>query len=107
MAAEVKGWDGEVVRKWLESRFKASQLDQDWANRHGPERRDDSDKAAAEEWVCRLTKSSATTNDQDGLMKWLQELIDKDQFHCVGVHKSVSITGGGLSEKSDLTSESY
>ena len=46
-----KAWDGELVRKWLESRVGAARLDQAAADRRGYEARDDYDKAAAEAWV--------------------------------------------------------
>ncbi len=81
-----KIWDGEIVRKWLERRFAASLDDQDQADRHGREREDAYDKAAAEEWVCRLTKSSNTTNDQQRFAEWLEGLLDRDDYHRLGVH---------------------
>lgn len=37
-------WNGEVVRKWLESRFIASQRDQDRADQRGREYEDDCNK---------------------------------------------------------------
>lgn len=81
-----KIWDGAIVRKWLERRLAASQDDQDQADRHGHEREDEYDKAAAEEWVCRLTKSSDTTNDQQRFAEWLKVLLDRDDYHRLGVH---------------------
>jgi hypothetical protein len=81
-----KEWDGEIVRKWLESRFGASLNDQDRADKHGRGYEDDYDKAAAEEWVCRVTKSSDATNDQMRFGEWLKELLGKDEYRRVGVY---------------------
>ena len=52
-----KPWDGELVRKWLDSRSQAARLEQAAADKRGYEAQDDYDKAAAEEWVCRTLKT--------------------------------------------------
>jgi hypothetical protein len=44
-----KAWDGELVRRWLESRSKAARLEQAAADKRGYEAQDDYDKAAAED----------------------------------------------------------
>ena len=86
MSEQAKRWDGEVVRKWLESPFEWSRVDQDWADKHGRERQDDYDKAAAEEYVCQLTKSSEATNDQSRLVTLLKDILAQDDFRRTGVH---------------------
>ncbi|MEG3147600.1 hypothetical protein U1839_23365 [Sphingomonas sp. RT2P30] len=86
MSEHKNEWDGEIVRKWLESRFSAAQSDQDRADKHGRAREDDYDKAAAEEFVCRLTKSSESTNSQGLFVERLKQLLDQKEFRCVGVH---------------------
>lgn len=66
MSGSLKAWDGELVRKWLESRLNAARLEQAVADRRGYEAQDDYDKAAAEEWVCRTLKTAGRTDDQAG-----------------------------------------
>ena len=84
--SEQKPWDGEIVRQWLESRFVASRSDQDRADRGGRAYEDDYDKAAAEEWVCRVTKGSEATNDQARFGDTLKALLDRDDYLRPGVH---------------------
>ncbi|MEZ0242536.1 MAG: hypothetical protein ACAH11_04130 [Sphingomonas sp.] len=79
-------WDGEIVRKWLESRFVASRSDQDVADRRGRQAEDDYDKAAAEEWVCRTIKGSAAVDDQARFGERLKALLDQDDYLRPGVH---------------------
>jgi len=79
-------WDGEIVRKWLESRFAASQYDQDYADRKGRGYQDDYDKAAAESFVCHLTKSSEKTNDQERFIAFLTEQLGKEEYRYAGVY---------------------
>jgi hypothetical protein len=81
-----KPWDGELVRKWLERRFEASRLDQAAADRRGYEARDDYDKAAAEEWVCRALKGAACTNDQAAFAARLKELINQDEYQATSTY---------------------
>ena len=78
-------WNGEIVRTWLESRFEASLANQKWAKAHGSERDDDFDKAAAEEWVCRMIKSSSATDYQWKFREELEDLLRLDEFRFVGV----------------------
>ena len=61
MSETSKVWNGELVRGWLESRLQAARLDQAAADKRGYEARDDYDKAAAEEWVCRTLKNAGRT----------------------------------------------
>ncbi len=86
MTNPAKAWDGELVRKWLERRFEASRLDQAAADRRGYEARDDYDRAAAEEWVCRALKAADCTNDQDALARRLKELIGQDEYQATGIY---------------------
>ncbi|QJU60436.1 hypothetical protein HL653_03735 [Sphingomonas sp. AP4-R1] len=74
-----------MVRTWLQSRLAAALADQDAADRYGREREDDYDKAAAEEWVCRKTKSSDATGDQQRFGEMLKALLDEDDFYRIGV----------------------
>lgn len=86
MTSDVKPWDGELVRKWLESRFSASMADQDRADWHGCGYEGDYDRAAAEEWVCRVAKSSEATNSQLRFGELLKDLLGKEEYRRVGVH---------------------
>ncbi|WP_375382253.1 hypothetical protein [uncultured Sphingomonas sp.] len=81
-----KAWDGELVRKWLESRVGAARLDQAAADRRGYEARDDYDKAAAEEWVCASLKTAGCTDAQAAFATRLKELLGQDEFHITGVY---------------------
>lgn len=63
MSGTSKTWDGELVRRWRQSRFEAARLDQAAADKRGYEAQDDYDKAAAEEWVCRTLKAAGRTDD--------------------------------------------
>ena len=67
MSETSKAWDGELVRKWLQSRFEAARLEQAAADKRGYEAQDDYDKAAAEEWVCQSLKTAGRTDDQAGV----------------------------------------
>jgi hypothetical protein len=86
MSNASKAWDGELVRKWLERRFEAAKLDQAAADRRGYEARDEYDKAAAEEWVCRALKSADCTNEQATFAKRLKELISQDDYPATGIY---------------------
>lgn len=84
MASEPKTeWDGEIVRKWLASRFSTSQSEQDRADKRGRKYEDDYNKAAAEEWVCQIMRSSEATNDQKRFGELLKELLDRDEYRRV------------------------
>ncbi|MGY4397241.1 hypothetical protein ACVWZA_002435 [Sphingomonas sp. UYAg733] len=86
MSEPGKEWDGEVVRSWLERRLIASQGDQDRADKRGRDSEDDYDKAAAEEWICRVTRASEATNDQKRFVDQLKGLLDQDEYRRLGVH---------------------
>ena len=86
MSNPSKAWDGELVRKWLERRFEASKLDQAAADRRGYEARDEYDKAAAEEWVCRALKDADCTNEQATFAKRLKELIGQEEYPATGIY---------------------
>lgn len=79
-------WDGAQVRKWLERRCEASRLDQAAADRRGYEARDDYDKDAAEEWVCRALKNADCTNVQVLFAKRVKELISQEEYPVTGIH---------------------
>jgi hypothetical protein len=79
-------WNGEAVRKWLETRFAASRRDQDRADRGGRADEADYDKAAAEEWVCSALKLGDAANDQAQFAAALKALLARDEYHRVGVH---------------------
>ena len=81
-----KAWDGELVRKWLESRFASSRLDQAVADKRGYAAQEDYDKAAGEEWVCRTLKAAECTNDQAAFAKRLKELLDQDEYPATGIY---------------------
>lgn len=84
-----KPWDGKQARKWLERRFEVSRLDQAAADRRGYEARDDYDKAAAEEWVCRALKGVESVNDQAAFAARLKELIAQDDYPATSIHDDV------------------
>lgn len=81
-----KAWDGELVRKWLQSRFEASRLEQAAADKRGYEAQDDYDKAAAEEWVCRSLKTAGRTGDQATFAAQLKELLAQDEYRTTGIY---------------------
>jgi hypothetical protein len=86
MSVPLKAWEGEQVRKWLEKRREASKLDQAAAGRRGYEARDDYDKAAAEEWVCRELEVGDYTGEQATFAKRLKELIGQEDYPTTGIH---------------------
>lgn len=86
MSGTSKAWDGDLVRKWLESRFAAAKLDQAAADRRGYEARDDYDKAVAEEWVCQVLKTAGRTNDQAAFAAHIKELLARDEYGITGIH---------------------
>lgn len=79
-------WDGELVRRWLESRLQAARLDQATADRRGYEARDDYDTAAAEEWVCRALLTGADAADRSAFAAYLKTLLVKDEYPTTGIH---------------------
>lgn len=86
MSVLSKAWDGELVRKWLECRIEAARLDQAAADRRGYEARDDYDKAAAEEWVCRTLQAAASKDDQAAFADRLKELLGQDEYPITGIY---------------------
>lgn len=89
MTSPMKSWDGALVRKWLERRFEVSQLDQAAADRRGYEARDDYDKAAAEQWACRVLKNADCTDDQAMFAKRLKELVGQDEYPATSIYDDV------------------
>lgn len=86
MSDSSKEWDGDLVRKWLESRLEAARLDQAAADKRGYDAQDDYDKAAAEEWVCRVLKTAGRTDDQSALAAQLKELLSQDGYRITGIY---------------------
>jgi hypothetical protein len=86
MTEASKAWDGAIVRKWLESRIVAARSDQVAAERSGRGHQDDCDKAAAEEMICALLKSSEATNIQSAFSQELKSLLDRDEYVWRGVY---------------------
>ena len=86
MTDQPKTWDGAAVRKWLESRVEAARSDQISAERHGRERQDDCDKAAAEEMICSLLKAKKTIDDQTAFAADLKQLLDQEDYLWRGVY---------------------
>lgn len=82
-------WDASQVQTWIERRLQASKLDQAAADRCGYEARDDYDKAAAEEWVCRAFMGAECTTEQAALAKRLKELIGQNDYPATGIHDDV------------------
>ena len=79
-------WAGAQVRKWLERRLAAAKLDQAAADRAGYAARDDYDKAAAEEWVCRTLHADDSTEAQDALAKRIKALIGQEEYRVAGIN---------------------
>ena len=86
MTEPAKQWNGETVRKWLESRVIAARADQVAAERSGRGGQDDCDKATAEEMVCALLKGKAATDLQSAFNDELKQLLDRDEYVCRGVY---------------------
>jgi hypothetical protein len=86
MSIAKKAWDADQVRTWLQRRLEAAKLDQAAADRRGYEARDDYDKAAAEEWVCRALKAPDCTADQATFANRLKLLADQDEYQVTGIH---------------------
>ncbi len=89
MPAEVAApaaWDGKLVRAWLQSRFETARLDQAEADRRGYQAQDDYDKAAAEEWVCRILKAADCVDDQAAFASRLKDLLEQDDYPVTGIY---------------------
>jgi hypothetical protein len=86
MSETSKAWDGELVRRWLESRLQAARIEQAAADKRGYEAQDDYDKAAAEEWVCRALKTAGRTDDQAAFAVQIKELIAQEEYRITGIY---------------------
>ena len=84
--AESSAWNGELVRKWLESRSQAARIEQAAADRRGYEAQDDYDMAAAEEWVCQVLTVAGRTDDQAAFAAQIKGLLAQDDYRITGVH---------------------
>ena len=89
MSNPPKAWNGELVRTWLERRLEAARLDQAAADRRGYEARDDYDKAAAEEWVCRALSAAGCTDEQAALARRVKALVDQDEYPATGIYDDI------------------
>jgi len=89
MSDPSKQWDGALVRTWLTRRLAAAKLDQAAADRRGYDARDDHDKAAAEEWVCRALDAADCTTEQARFAARLKELIGRDEYPATGIHDDI------------------
>jgi len=89
MSDPAKPWDAELVRKWLARRIEVSKLDQAAADRRGYEARDDYDKAAAEEWVCRALSAGDCSNAQAALASRIKALIGQDSYPVTGINDDI------------------
>jgi hypothetical protein len=79
-------WDGVAVRTWLERRVAAARADQVTAERHGRDRQDDCDQAAAEEMVCAALLRGSASDSQASLTAALKTLQEQDEFIWRGVY---------------------
>jgi hypothetical protein len=86
MSETSKAWDGELVRRWLESRLQAARIEQAAADKRGYEAQDDYDKAAAEEWVCRALKTAGRMDDQAAFAVQIKELIAQEEYRITGIY---------------------
>ena len=82
-------WDGKQVRHWLDRRLAASRLDQAVADRQGYEARDEYDRAAAEEWVCRALAAGDWADGQATFAGRIKALIGEDGYPATGMHDDV------------------
>jgi hypothetical protein len=89
MTEPPKQWDAALVRAWLESRIAAARADQVAAERAGYGRRDDCDKAAAEEMICTALKNNDATNTQIALADELKTRLAQDDYIWRGVYDDV------------------
>jgi hypothetical protein len=81
-----EAWNGERVRKWLDSRVEAARLEQAAADKRGYSAQDDYDKAAAEEWVCRTLKTAGLTDDQSAFAARIKELLAQEEYRITGIY---------------------
>ena len=86
MNENARTWDGELVRRWLNSRIEAAKLEQASADKRGYGAQGDYDKAAAEEWVCRTLKTAGRTDDQSAFAAHLAELAAQDDYPIAGIY---------------------
>ena len=84
--ADPSSWNGALVRTWLDSRVGSSRLDQAAADRRGYEARDDYDKAAAEEWVCRALLAGDWAATRAGFAGRIKALVAEDEYRATGIH---------------------
>lgn len=86
MTDAAKAWDGEGVRRWLQRRIEAAQLDQAAADKRGYAAQDDYDKAVAEEWACRALQAGGHVDDRAALAGHLKTLLGQEEYRATGIH---------------------
>lgn len=86
MGGSSERWDGEVIRKWLDSRVQAARLEQAAADKRGYEAQDDYDKAAAEDWVCQTLRTGGRIDAQAAFAAHLKELLVQEEYCVTGVY---------------------
>jgi hypothetical protein len=86
MDGSSEAWDGQRVRTWLDRRLSAARLDQAAADRQGYAARDDYDKAAAEEWVCRALQVGGQTDDRSAFAAHVKTLLNQDGYPTTGIY---------------------
>lgn len=86
MSGSLTEWDGARVRRWLDSRISAARADQVEAERHGRERQDDCDMAAAEEMVCSAMSRGGAADLQSAFARELQTMLERDEYVWRGVY---------------------
>lgn len=86
MSASLNAWNDEAVCAWLDSRLEAARFEQAAADKRGYGAQDDYDKAAAEEWVCRVLKTSGTTVQQAVFAARLKEMLAQEEYPSTGMY---------------------
>ncbi|WP_375272711.1 hypothetical protein [Sphingomonas sp.] len=86
MTKQATAWNEADVRTWLTSRIAAARADQVAAERHGRDRQDDCDLAAAEEMVCASLCTNAATSSQATFTAALDALLERDEYIWRGVY---------------------
>jgi len=86
MDAEIKPWEGTLVRTWLERRVATARADQAAAQRSGRGSEDDCDKASAEELVCTELRGRESVETQKGFVEDLKRLLDREDHVWRGIY---------------------
>ena len=81
-----RGWNGQAVRLWLDSRIAAARLDQAAADRRGYAAQGDFDAAAAEEWSCRALAVAGHADDQATFVARIKAVLAQDEYRMTGIY---------------------